>query len=78
MSKQEQKKYSVKRWNKPSLQAANMSCGACTEVSGVVGINMIAQDGNVFAHGHFDVRTAIAFQNQIAEAIAEARRNEAN
>lgn len=68
------KRYSVERWKKKALQAASISCGACQHVTGMVGIDMIAQDGNTFAHGHFDIRTAIEFQNQIAEAVAEARR----
>lgn len=68
------KRCSVAKWKKEALQAAAMRCGACTEAHGLVGIDMVAQDGTVFAHGHFDFRTAIAFQNQLAEAIAEARR----
>lgn len=65
---------SVPKWKKVALQAAAMRCGACTEANGLVGIDMVAQDGSVFAHGHFDFRTAIEFQNQLAEAIAEAKR----
>ena len=67
------KRFSVERWKKKALQAASMSCGCCLH-GGFVGIDMVAQDGNTFAHGHFDIRTAIEFQNQLAEAIAEARR----
>jgi len=68
------KKVSVETWRKLALQASAMRCGACTEAKGLVGVDMIAQDGNVFAHGHFDIETAIAFQAQLAQAIADARR----
>jgi hypothetical protein len=68
------RKVSVERWTKRALQASAMRCGACTEATGLVGVDMVAQDGNVFAHGHFDIQTAIAFQAQLAEAIAAAKR----
>ena len=68
------KKVSVESWRKKALQASAMRCGACTDATGLVGVDMIAQDGSVFAHGHFDIQTAIAFQQQLAQAIADARR----
>ena len=63
------KRFSVPHWNTPALQAASMNCGACTETIGLVGIDMIAQDGTTFAHGHFDVRTAAKFHQELGETI---------
>jgi hypothetical protein len=62
----------VKRWTKPTLQASAMRCGLCCDTEGVIGVDMIAEDGTTFAHGHFDIRTAVAFKNQLIDAINEA------
>lgn len=67
-------RFSVERWKKKPLQAAAMSCGKCQEVSGMVGVDMVAQDGRSFAHGHFDIETAREFHRQFGEAIDEAER----
>lgn len=69
------RRYSVIQWNKRALQAAQMDCGACTEAHGMVGIDMVAQDGHTFAHGHFDVQTAREFHKRLGEAIEDASRN---
>lgn len=67
------KRFSVRQWgDKKALQASSMSCGACTETTGLVGIDMVAQDGRTFAHGHFDVETARLFHRQLGDAIEEA------
>lgn len=66
------KRCSVKKWNKNALQAAQMTAGACTH-GGTVGIDMVAQDGNVFAHGHFDIDVAEQFRDMLTDAIAEAK-----
>lgn len=66
------KRYSVPRWTKPALQAAQMSCGPCC-CCDTVGIDMVARDGNTFAHGHFDIDVAEKFWRNLGEAIVEAR-----
>lgn len=63
------KRHSVERWNKKALQAASMSCGPCTEAYGLVGFDMVAQDGNTFAHGHMSVETAREFHKLLGESI---------
>jgi hypothetical protein len=73
MSEMSTKRYSVPRWSKKALQAASMACGAC-HGHGMVGIDMVAQDGNTFAHGHFDIEPARLFHASLAEAIADAER----
>lgn len=65
------KRFSVKSWRKDALQAASMTAWACHH-GGTVGIDMLAQDGSVFAHGHFDIETAEAFRDLLTEAIAES------
>ena len=63
----------VRKWRKTALQAYSMSVGLCTETSEVmVGIDMNAEDQNTFAHGHFDLETAVEFASQLNEAIEEA------
>lgn len=66
------KRHSVERWKKDAMQAASMRSGVCTEATGLIGIDMLARDGNAFAHGHFDVATAREFHKQLGDAIAEA------
>lgn len=66
-----QKRHSPKTWRKDALQAASMAVGSC-EHGGTVGIDMMAQDGRVFAHGHFDINIAVQFRDQLNEAITEA------
>jgi hypothetical protein len=66
------KRCSVERWKKEALQAASMTAGACAH-GGTVGIDMVAQDGNTFAHGHFDIEIAEQFRDLLTEAIAEAK-----
>lgn len=69
----EDKRYSVERWRGDALQASQMSVGVCQDTDmAMVGIDMVAQDGSVFAHGHFDVATAVTFAEHLAEVIAEA------
>ena len=65
------RRYSVPYWNKTALQVASMSCGQCRDVVGLVGIDMHAQDGDVFAHGHFELEQAKAFYKSLGEVIAE-------
>ena len=65
------KRYSVERWDKNALQAAQLSVGRCRH-GGTIGIDMIAQDGNVFAHGHVDVLTASALVEKLIEEIEAA------
>lgn len=65
------RKFSVQQWTQPALQASSMRAGAC-EHPGMVGIDMIAQDGNVFAHGHFDIETAMEFHRYLGIAIDQA------
>lgn len=70
----------VKTWNKHYLLAAGMSVGKCEsdEPSTLIGIDMVAQDGNTFAHGHFPIETAIQFYENLGQAIADAQRTELN
>ena len=74
------KRYSVKRWKKNALQAAKMGCGVCSfpNCEVWVGVDLIAQDGNTFAHGHFDVATARDFHARLGEAIEMAERKMLN
>lgn len=65
------KRCSVQTWNKNAMQAAGMRVGVC-EDHNYVGIDMVAQDGNAFAHGHFDVATAMVFRQELDDAITEA------
>lgn len=58
-------------WDKDVMQAASMSVGSCAH-GGTVGIDMLARDGSVFAHGHFDIDVAIEFGERLTQAIAEA------
>lgn len=71
-------RYSLPAWRKRPLQAAAMRCGPCEDVVGLVGIDMVAQDGNTFAHGHFDIAGAEKFAGMLSEAIAQAKRKAAN
>ena len=66
-----EKRYSVKRWEKDALQAAQMSVGTCSG-GDTIGIDMLADDGSVFAHGHFDVETAIQFTKALSAEISQA------
>ena len=72
------KRLSVPSWKEPALQAAAMRVGVCTEAIGLVGIDMVARDGNTFAHGHFDLDVAEKFRADLDIAIAEAKRRAAN
>ena len=63
--------YSVKKWEDWALQAERVSVGTC-EHGDTIGIDMHAQDGTVFAHGHFDVETAIRFTKALSAEISEA------
>ena len=65
---------SVKRWHDPALQAAAMRVGCCTDAVGLIGVDLVAQDGNTFAHGHVDIATARVLRRHLDEAIAEAER----
>lgn len=69
----DEKRYSVERWRGDALQAAAMHVGACNHPGiRMIGIDMVAQNGDVFAHGHFDLETAVAFVEQMQAAISEA------
>ena len=75
-----ERRYSVNAWCKEALQAASMSVGMCQHgYPPTIGIDLHAQDGTVFAHGHFDVETAINFVEKMSEAceqaLTEAMRN---
>jgi len=67
----EPKRCSVKRWTKTALQATQISCGCCSGHSDLIGIDLIAQDGNTFAHAHFDVETARLLRGSLLAAIEE-------
>ena len=45
----------------------------CCEKEPLVGIDMLAQDGACFAHGHFQVEVAEMFWRALGEAIVDAR-----
>jgi hypothetical protein len=67
------KRYSVERWSQKPLQAAAISVGVCPE-GDLVGIDLHAQDGSVFAHAHFGPDQADEFWRDLAEAITAARK----
>lgn len=71
-------KYSVRTWKKDALQAASMRSGVCAHASALVGLDMLAQDGSVFAHGHFDIETAKQFHRNLGISISEAIAKEAS
>lgn len=67
------RRFSVKHWSAKALQAASMSVGQCTETDVVmIGVDMLAQDGATFAHGHFDLATAKLFHQELGKAIEGA------
>lgn len=66
------KRFSEETWDRPALQAAAMNVGICTH-GGTIGVDMLAQDGSVFAHGHYDIATAERFRDALVEAIADAK-----
>ena len=67
----DEQRYSVKEWRRDALQAARMSVGRCQH-GDTIGVDMYAQDGVVFAHGHFDVETAYRFALALNAALDEA------
>lgn len=68
------RRFSVKHWGDQNpLQAASMSVGQCTETDVVmIGVDLLAQDGSIFAHGHFDLATAKLFHQEMGKAIEQA------
>lgn len=68
------RRFSVKHWDGLEvLHAASMTVGRCTETDvPMIGIDMSAQDGATFAHGHFDLATAKLFHQVLGEAIEGA------
>ena len=68
------KKHSVKSWNKPAKHAAHMDVGLCgSRRAPMIGYDMIARDGNTFAHGHMNLESAEEFVAAAVRAIAQAR-----
>ena len=68
------RRFSVKNWDGLELlHAASMSVGRCTETDvAMIGIDLLAQDGATFAHGHFDIETAKRFHQEMGKAIEGA------
>lgn len=50
----------AKTWTKGPLQAHTMRVGVC-ENGELLGFDMAAEDGGVYAHGHFDLDQAEDF-----------------
>ena len=65
------------RWDKAALQAAAMSVAVCCprtkEGSALVGVDLHARDGRVFAHGHLEIEDAERLWKDLGAAIVEAR-----
>jgi hypothetical protein len=68
------KRCSVETWDGKPLQAASIGVGTCIESRNLVGIDLVAQDGKTFAHGHFDIETAVRFRADLDLAIEDARK----
>lgn len=68
------RRFSVTHWGDLEiLQAASMDVGRCTDTHlPMIGVDMHAQDGATFAHGHFDIETAKLFHQALGKAIDEA------
>lgn len=54
----------------PMLLASDISLKSCG--GGLVGVDFLATDGSVFAHGHFDVAVAKRFHTALGLLIAQA------
>ena len=65
------KRFSVEEWPDDVLQAAQIGVGGCCH-GDTIGINMLAQDGSVLAHGHFDLQTAVRFARHFLKVLEEA------
>lgn len=68
---------SVDIWDpKKAVQRANrMAVDICgDDANGLLGFDMMAKDGNVFAHGHMTLEVAEQFVASAAAAVAELKR----
>jgi hypothetical protein len=62
----------VDSWNRTVLAPAMMSVGLCDETAESIGISMHAVNGDMFAHGHYDLEAAKQFYRDMGDAIAKA------
>lgn len=74
MAKNDRESVPTPTWDGPVQRASHLRTDVC-QSGDLVGIDLIAKDGTVFAHAHMEIDQAAAFAKEFERGIKQLRKN---